>query len=67
MLLADMLSKNAASLTAALFESMPELLQELAVEARDAIAGYLGELENELAGRDRFDNGENSAAGFHPR
>ncbi|MEH3122793.1 MAG: hypothetical protein PGN16_12565 [Sphingomonas phyllosphaerae] len=53
--------------TAALFESMPELLQELAVEAGDAIAGDLGELENVLAGRDRFDNGENSAAGFHLR
>ena len=27
----------------------------------------LDELENVLAGRDRFDGGENSAAGFHLR
>lgn len=27
----------------------------------------LDELENVLAGRDRFDNGESSAAGFHLR
>lgn len=27
----------------------------------------LAELENVLAGRDRFDDGENSAAGFHLR